>query len=220
MRLTAAIHLDGVWHWWLGCQGGWRHLKSKTLVDWHTDLLPVTGQGGDTGSVSKSTRNPPSLASSVSVSFDRLVVLTAVTPSGIYSFLPGCGGICRRVASDRSMDSWGPAAAAKLNGPGTIFTFNRPICFVCISDDQNLDTGQVRRLTSVIRRGPSSTKMAAGISVTLTSKARRCLGVFCVNSERLLSIRAQTSAVACDVWVSSLTDCDQSTKQSAIACDC
>ena len=88
---AAAIHLDGVWHWWLGCQGGWRHLTSKNLVDWHADLLPVSGQGGDTGSV-------------------------AVTPSGIYSFLPGCGGICRRVSLDRSLNTWGPALQAKLTG--------------------------------------------------------------------------------------------------------
>lgn len=98
---AAAIHLDGIWHWWLGCQGGWRHLTSKNLVDWHADLQPVSGQGGDTGSVS-------------------------VTPSGIYSVLPGCGGICRRVALDRSLDKWGPATPAKLNGPSTPANFRDP----------------------------------------------------------------------------------------------
>ena len=68
---ASVIFLDGVWHWWLGCQGGWHHLVSSgetALVDWSwAEPLVVTGQGGDTGSIT-------------------------VTPSGAYLFLPGCGG--------------------------------------------------------------------------------------------------------------------------------
>lgn len=89
---ASVIFLDGVWHWWLGCQGGWHHLISQgggALVDWTlADPLVVNGQGGDTGSVT-------------------------VTPSGIYLFLPGCGGLCRRVALDRSMTRWSNATLAK-----------------------------------------------------------------------------------------------------------
>ena len=92
---ASVIFLDGVWHWWLGCMGepnDWHHLVSQgatALVDWtFADPLVVTGQGDDTGSVT-------------------------VTPSGIYLFLPGCGGLCRRVALDRSMTRWSTAALAK-----------------------------------------------------------------------------------------------------------
>eukprot|EP01052_Picozoa_sp_SAG31_P040901 SAG31_NODE_6049_length_2192_cov_2.194458_1_plen_578_part_10 len=89
---ASVIFLDGVWHWWLGCEGGWHHIVSKgatALVDWtFADPLLVTGQGGDTGSVT-------------------------VTKSGIYLFLPGCGGLCRRVALDRSMTRWSKPALAK-----------------------------------------------------------------------------------------------------------
>jgi hypothetical protein len=89
---ASVIFLDGVWHWWLGCQGGWHHIVSQgttALVDWtFADPLQVTGQGGDTGSVT-------------------------VTKSGIYLFLPGCGGLCRRVALDRTMTRWSDATLAK-----------------------------------------------------------------------------------------------------------
>jgi sucrose-6-phosphate hydrolase SacC (GH32 family) len=89
---ASVIFLDGTWHWWLGCEGGWHHIVSKgptALVDWtFADPLLVTGQGGDTGSVT-------------------------VTKSGIYLFLPGCGGLCRRVALDRSMTRWSNPTLAK-----------------------------------------------------------------------------------------------------------
>lgn len=89
---ASVIFLDGVWHWWLGCDGGWHHITSggaTALLDWHwANPLVVTGQGGDTGSVT-------------------------VTPSGIYLFLPGCGGLCRRVSLDRTMTRWSAATLAK-----------------------------------------------------------------------------------------------------------
>ena len=89
---ASLLFLDGVWHWWLGCQGGWHHITSTgdtALVDWSfADPLVVAGQGGDTGSVT-------------------------VTPSGIYLFLPGCGGLCRRVALDRTLTKWSNSSLAK-----------------------------------------------------------------------------------------------------------
>jgi sucrose-6-phosphate hydrolase SacC (GH32 family) len=87
------LFLDGVWHWFIDCTDGgqsliWCHLLSEDLRNWRWAASPlVTGQGGDTGSI-------------------------AVTSEGIYLFVPGCGGICRRVALDRTLNSWGPTSAA------------------------------------------------------------------------------------------------------------
>ena len=47
---ASVIFLDGVWHWWLGCEGGWHHLVSSgetALIDWSwAEPLVVSGQGG------------------------------------------------------------------------------------------------------------------------------------------------------------------------------
>ena len=85
---AATLHVDGLWHWFIGCDSGWHHITSRDLVDWEfARPLVVEGQGGDTGSI-------------------------AVTPAGVYIMVPGCGGICRRVALDRTLESWGPVAPA------------------------------------------------------------------------------------------------------------